>query len=789
MLDGAARDAFDPRVTSRQATLLSASFLLLLTACGCGDDDDDSLGDGDADGDSDNEPPTLTADPELPDTIRQAGLLSTTLTAVDPEGDALTWTVRSPESGATLDEATGALTVRVPIDASGTVDVAVDVSDGTATATYEHSATVEPLAWEEIAPAWDPQTFTATAVDEAGRVTWQVGGFGQTRAAIVMRHDLATNEWSRVRLAGDPMPPLMAAGACWSAPEQKIIVVGGFLGHLPREYPRNAIVYVIDPSTDPAQVHALGGDQTLEAVFPRLVCHPTASEAMLVGTFGLDGPDMTPYRISLGAADATIETLSPADMPPARAYFGIVPRGTQAVLFGGDENPGEASTNFDDVWTIDLDTGEYAEVVAADGPSRRAYAATALAGDTLVVAGGLEPGGHPAEDVWYLDLVAPAWTAADLTGDDLLPFFTQAWAYDATTSTMHLYAPSLQDPDRGLLTDARDVTLVLDPDAAAADFVMSDPAPGQGPRRRFAALVGIGGDRYHLVVHGGSTAILSSGNALDDSWRLDLEDPEWEPIGNEGEGPGAVQGAAFIQDDRRRLLSIGGYDGQSPEDALVFAYDPDDGDWRALETTGDAPGVRVGACGAWNDEGGAALFFGGLPDEGFAKTWELQAGSAAGTWRQIDAEGPAARGFGACAYDLAARRLIIYGGEDPGILFQDAWALDLSDAGNESWSELEPSGEGPGALTDMAFAVDPVGRKLVMMGGTTGLTSLGDVWMLDMVPGAEAWLHMPWDPTGPEVRRAAGATYHAPSGAFVLYGGRVLDPGLALLGDVWRLAL
>src|SRR5688572_4471001 len=102
-----------------------AAFLLfLLTGSGCGGDDDVSPdADGDADADADTVPPEVSADPELPETIRPAGLLETTLQVTDPDSESFEWTVVEP-AGATVDSATGAFLYRVPVDATGEIAIA-----------------------------------------------------------------------------------------------------------------------------------------------------------------------------------------------------------------------------------------------------------------------------------------------------------------------------------------------------------------------------------------------------------------------------------------------------------------------------------------------------------------------------------------------------------------------------------------------------------------------------------------------------------------------------------------
>ncbi|MBI2896380.1 MAG: hypothetical protein HYY06_22675 [Deltaproteobacteria bacterium] len=767
---------------------------LLGSGCACGDDDDTGpLGDGDADADSDTTPPEVSAEPELPESVRQGGLLETTLVATDPDDETFAWTVISPE-GATVDQETGTLDYRVPVDTSGDIVVSVDVSDGTNTTRFEDSVSVVPLAWEELSPAWDAQYFTATAFDSGRRTIWSVGGFGQTRAAVVMKNDLAVGAWERVATTGDPLPPLFGAGACFLASEDLVVVVGGFPGHLSRVVPRNRAVFVLDVARDPVQVTQLEGDEPPEALFPRLACSPDEARAFLVGTFDLEGITMTPWVLDLtGNPRLAVTALEPKVTPDPRAYFGMVVLGSVAWIFGGDENPGEPATNYNDVWSLPLDdSGDWQELVTTgEAPSPRANVAVGSDGQKLFVAGGYRPGTGPDAELRFLDLETGQWSDSEIGGEDVEAFFTQTSVFDAQTSTLHLLTPTFSTEENGLYTDRRDAALEVDLEGSTAELVLSEPAPGQGPRRRFSTLVATGGNLSRLAIHGGSTAVMSAGDAVDDTWTFDVDSGEWSAVAPEGETPGPRQAAVFVEDDGGRVLAIGGWDGQDLSDMEVRAFDPDNGDWRLIESRGEQPTPRIAPCAAFNPDAGTVLLFGGVTQsERSADVFELAPGSSVGQWRLIDAgEGPAGRAFAGCGYDSPSRRFFVVGGEDRAAVFDDVWALDLSDPGNERWLAIQPEGEGPGVVSDMVAVVDPPGRKLVLVGGTNGRETYGEVWFLDLRPGAEAWSRLPWDPWGPEARSAAGGAWHAPSGSLLVFGGRLIDPGVAAFNDLWRLAL
>ena len=106
--------------------LLVVPVLLLM---GCGDDSTDSK----------NSAPTITSVTASPTTVGPSGMSTITVTASDPDGDALTYTYAA--TGGTVSGTSAVVTWSLPATA-GAYSVMVTVSDGSLTATSQVGVTV-----------------------------------------------------------------------------------------------------------------------------------------------------------------------------------------------------------------------------------------------------------------------------------------------------------------------------------------------------------------------------------------------------------------------------------------------------------------------------------------------------------------------------------------------------------------------------------------------------------------------------------------------------------------------
>lgn len=105
---------------------------------------------------------------------------------------------------------------------------------------------------------------------------------------------------------------------------------------------------------------------------------------------------------------------------------------------------------------------------------------------------------------------------------------------------------------------------------------------------------------------------------------------------------------------------------------------------------------------------------------------------------------PGARYGHGLAYDPVGQRILLYGGVDGADAFRgDLWQFD-----DGAWTEVDDTGDVPGALASMWFGFDPEADAVRMYGGERGAgftsevrTLTGDTWTLDEVaagPGARA---------------------------------------------------
>jgi hypothetical protein len=160
-------------------------------------------------------------------------------------------------------------------------------------------------------------------------------------------------------------------------------------------------------------------------------------------------------------------------------------------------------------------------------------------------------------------------------------------------------------------------------------------------------------------------------------------------------------------------------------------------------------------------------------------------------WSRLTTEGPSPRTFPGLAYDASHHQVVLYGGNavlfgtetSPETFLGDTWILE-----NDRWTERKVEGPGPRAEAPMAY--DVARRRVVLFGGyrvvDDGLERerLGDTWEWD---GSE-WREV--DDGGeiaPSPRNGASLAYSPDEGGVVLFGGNGPSGETWLWnGSVWR---
>src|SRR5262249_37811391 len=129
-------------------------------------------------------------------------------------------------------------------------------------------------------------------------------------------------------------------------------------------------------------------------------------------------------------------------------------------------------------------------------------------------------------------------------------------------------------------------------------------------------------------------------------------------------------------------------------------------------------------------------------------------------------------------YDATRRRVVLFGGGErgspPATDLSDVWEWDGS-----SWSRR--AGTMPQARFASRMVHDPVRDKVVLFGGTTGLSNyfLADTWLWD----GSSWTRGPAG--GPPTRSYQGMAYDEARQQVVMFGGLYGSFTSAHRGDTW----
>ena len=176
--------------------------------------------------------------------------------------------------------------------------------------------------------------------------------------------------------------------------------------------------------------------------------------------------------------------------------------------------------------------------------------------------------------------------------------------------------------------------------------------------------------------------------------------------------------------------------------------------------------LGTGACGSTSSERAASE----------RAALQTHASFEVASWQQATpATSPPGRYDHAMVYDRARREVILFGGRSPTSVLGDTWRWD-----GVSWTQRTPAAT-PSPRASPALVYDDQRREILLFGGNIGgSTAVADTW---------SWNGTTWTPmtvtAAPPARDSAAFGYDDSRHQFIVFGG--LGTGSAVLNDTWTL--
>ena len=529
--------------------------------------------------------------------------------------------------------------------------------------------------------------------------------------------------WRRVAAAGAPgaPAPVRSCAAAFDRHGRQLLVFGGWDGVTPTngvwalkrdgEWRRLCDAASCGPGPTPRRA--------AQAVYD-----PAGRRLLVFG--GLDGQYRNDlWALSLGERPRWQPLAAAGPQPAPRAGHSLAydAERRRLWLFGGTTS----GADFGDTWTFDLAAGTWSEVPAT-GPAPRSGAV--LVRDTR--AGPARPPrrlGVRAQPLpaRRLDARGPRRDAPLGAGTARQRSAAAALLRGRRVRPGHAPDARVRRRDRRERVQGHGRAAARRPHGLGAGRAAhaADAARPGGDRARPGARAGSSPSAASARAR--SPAVPDAGTHLADAWRLRLDGGWRAATPRTGEPMPLHREAAAVASDPRtgRMFVIGGLEGDSE---LADAWVADTGgrgrlDWRALcspSSCGPGPEPRWGGHAVYDPAGDRVIVFGGRRTDGtsFNDVWAL-ALAGAPRWERLEVAGepPAPRWGGAVAFDPAARRMVVAGGQTgadaSAVSHDDAWSLTLD--GRPAWHRLTPAGAPPAPRRSAAYAVRDTGESVALL--------------------------------------------------------------------------
>jgi hypothetical protein len=491
------------------------------------------------------------------------------------------------------------------------------------------------------------------------------------------------------------------------------------------------------------------------------------------------------------------------------------------LAFGGsNSDPGSPERHgFDDLWALSLSGAPTWTLLGTSGlrPSPRDGHTMIYdpVRDRLVLFGGRDTAANVSlDDLWVLDLgtLPLGWSQWSTPGPRPSARCWASAVYDSLDDRLVLFGGATVITDNAVLpaqplgdvwalpldqppVKARSSNERGSPDArsgAPPGWIQLSPA-GAAPSARAGAQAIYDTARRRMVVHGGLGSAV-----LGDVWALSLDaSPTWAELSPTGMPPPPRGAGAAIHDPvNGRMLIYGGIGGVTPGVTLgdLWALTLGSLAWNELAPAGGPPPPRQFPSAVYDLAGRRMIVFGGSrfvsANEDIEVTdpvWSLNL-DASPRWTPVGGDLPPRRTHSAGIYDPLRNRIVLYGGfqaggASPGTFYSDTWELALGIS--PRWTLLTPAGGSPGPRSGHSAIYDPVRDRVLVFGGNRAATRYSDVWELTLGP-TPRWTQLATSGGPPPERTMHAAIYDSRLDRMVVYGG---NGGLEILWDIWTLDL
>jgi hypothetical protein len=439
------------------------------------------------------------------------------------------------------------------------------------------------------------------------------------------------------------------------------------------------------------------------------------------------------------------------------------------IVFAG---MGEAFTQFNDAWAIDLSGTPTWTPLSPTGTAPDAASGYLSLYDPVLDRMLVSAASIGSTGLWSLGLAGtPSWAALSPTGTIPPARYGVSLIRDSARGRLVMHG--------GTPVGLEAETWTLDLQPTVSWTLRSVPIPG---RMYVSTVLDEATDR--MVVFGGLKEV---GVFLNDVWARDLTGQgSWTALAPTGTPPAPRWSYSAILDEaRHRIVLFGGIGATGFNDvwALSLGAAPA---WSSIIPSGAPPSPRNGHVAVFDPIGDRMVIFGGagtsLPQEMYDDTWVLSFYPSP-AWTRIVPTGvsPSPRSWMAAALDTRRRRMLVFGGIPVG---GELWSLSLG--GSPAWTQIVVPGAPPARELESAV-YDPIGDRLLLFGGLSNTLGEGNAtWALSL-SGTMAWTRL--DPAGwiPGDRAAHGAVFDVARNRMVAFGG--FTPNVAHgLSDTWALA-